>query len=198
MSAVLAAADLHLIPARRLVASREPWCRARFTGILAAGKPFVAMMERHAEVARIAPLEARGGIRDAASGDAAALARTITRCIDDPALLDAMGRRARALAERSYDRPLDRRGGSPISSIRCVRVSPASRASMRSRARRRSRSTGWQRCRRSNAHPTFAIGRAGVSPALFLCAARRQDRMLPHHENTTAQSRNDRSRILYL
>jgi colanic acid biosynthesis glycosyl transferase WcaI len=102
MSEVLAAADLHLIPLGAGVAgSMVP---SKVYGILAAGKPFVAMMERHAEVARIAA-EAEVGFV-VAPGDAAALARTIAHSMDNRALLEQMGRRARTLAERSYDRNL--------------------------------------------------------------------------------------------
>ena len=102
MSEVLAVADLHLIPLGAGVAgSMVP---SKVYGILAAGKPFVAMMERHAEVARIAA-EAEVGFV-VAPGDAAALARTIAHSMDNRALLEQMGRRARTLAERSYDRNL--------------------------------------------------------------------------------------------
>jgi colanic acid biosynthesis glycosyl transferase WcaI len=115
MSAVLAAADLHLIPLGAGVAGTM--VPSKVYGILAAGKPFIAMMERHAEVARIAAEAEVGFVTP--PGDATALSRTITRCIDDRALLDAMGRRARALAERGYDRSLmTRRFGDLLDAVR--------------------------------------------------------------------------------
>ncbi|HVN27626.1 MAG TPA: glycosyltransferase family 4 protein [Candidatus Binataceae bacterium] len=102
MSEVLAAADLHLIPLGPGVAGTM--VPSKVYGILAAGKPFVAMMERHAEVARIAA-EAEVGFV-VAPDDAVALAATIEQCLLDRALLEEMGRRARALAERAFDRSL--------------------------------------------------------------------------------------------
>ena len=102
MSAVLAAADLHLIPLGAGVAgSMVP---SKVYGILAAGKPFIAMMERHAEVARIAAEAEVGFVTP--PGDAGALARVIARSMDNRAVLEEMGRRARVLAEQSYGRSL--------------------------------------------------------------------------------------------
>ena len=71
---------------------------------LAAGKPFVAMMEPDAEVARLALAHNVGFV--VPPGDAAALARTIAESMRHPKLLADMGRRARRLAEAEYDRPL--------------------------------------------------------------------------------------------
>ena len=102
ISEVLAASDLQLIPLSAGVAG----CMvpSKVYGILAAGKPFVAMMERHAEVARLASEFEVGFV--VPSGDAAALARTISECRSNPVLLEEMGDRARALAEQKYDRRL--------------------------------------------------------------------------------------------
>ena len=102
MSEVLAAGNLQLVPltagaAGCLVPSKLYW-------ILAAGKPFVAMMEPEAEVARVAANFEVGFVTP--PGDAAALARTISASMEDPRLLEEMGRRARALAEQEYDRAL--------------------------------------------------------------------------------------------
>jgi glycosyltransferase involved in cell wall biosynthesis len=102
MSEVLAAGDLHLIPlaagaAGSVVPSKVYWT-------LAAGKPFVAMMESEAEVARLARTHNVGFV--VPPGDAAALARTIAEGMRHPKLLADMGRRARMLAEAEYDRPL--------------------------------------------------------------------------------------------
>jgi colanic acid biosynthesis glycosyl transferase WcaI len=102
MSEVLAAGDLHLIPliagaAGCMVPSKVYW-------ILAAGRPYVAMMESHAEVARLASEFEVGFV--VPPGDADALARTISESMKDPRHLEEMGRRARVLAEETYDRPL--------------------------------------------------------------------------------------------
>ena len=102
MSEVLAAGDLQLIPliagaAGCMVPSKVYW-------ILAAGRPYVAMMESHAEVARLASEFEVGFV--VPPGDADALARTISQSVKDPRHLEEMGRRARVLAEETYDRPL--------------------------------------------------------------------------------------------
>jgi colanic acid biosynthesis glycosyl transferase WcaI len=102
MSEVLTAGDLQLIPliagaAGCMVPSKVYW-------ILAAGRPYVAMMESHAEVARLASEFEVGFV--VPPGDADALARTISESIKDPRQLEEMGRRARVLAEETYDRPL--------------------------------------------------------------------------------------------
>ena len=102
LSDMLADCDLHLIPLRAGVAgSMVP---SKVYGILAAGKPFVAMMERHAEVARIASESKVGFV--VAPGDAGGLARVICEAASNRPMLDEMGARARALAERSYDRAI--------------------------------------------------------------------------------------------
>jgi glycosyltransferase involved in cell wall biosynthesis len=102
MSEVLAAGDLHLIPlaagaAGCMVPSKVYW-------ILAAGRPYVAMMESHAEVAVLAAEFEVGFV--VPPGDADALARTISRSMGDPSRLEEMGHRARILAEKAYDRRL--------------------------------------------------------------------------------------------
>ncbi|HLX37513.1 MAG TPA: glycosyltransferase family 4 protein, partial [Candidatus Binataceae bacterium] len=114
LSEVLADCDLHLIPLQAGVAG----CMvpSKVYGILAAGKPFVAMMEREAEVARIA-IESRVGFV-VAPGDAAGLARIIREAASNRGALDAMGVRARALAERSFDRRIaTRRFGALIAAV---------------------------------------------------------------------------------
>ena len=90
-------ADLQLVPLGAGVAG----CMvpSKVYGILAAGKPFVAMMECEAEVARIARDFECGICR--ASRRRRALADTISRCMNAPELLEEMGRRARRLAEQS-------------------------------------------------------------------------------------------------
>jgi colanic acid biosynthesis glycosyl transferase WcaI len=102
MSEVLAAAQLHLIPLGAGVAGTM--VPSKLYGILAAGKPFVAMMENEAEVARVAREFEVGFVIP--PGDAGALSKTILHCVRSPELLTAMGRRARVLAEQKYSRRL--------------------------------------------------------------------------------------------
>lgn len=96
----LSAGDLHLIP----LAPGTAGCLvpSKVYGILAAGRPFIAMMEEDAEVARIARENSVGFVIRA--GDARALARTIADSASEPLKLKQMGARARRLAEQSFDR----------------------------------------------------------------------------------------------
>ncbi len=98
----LSAADLHLIPLMKGAAG----CLvpSKIYGILAAGRPFVAIMERDAEVARIAREYRTGFVVE--PGESAALAATIEKAVENRAELAAMGARARALAEQRYSRPV--------------------------------------------------------------------------------------------
>lgn len=100
MSEILATGNLHLIPlaagaAGCLVPSKVYWT-------LAAGKPFVAIMDREAEVARLAREFEVGFV--APPSDPAALAKVISEAIDNPDSLKQMGYRGRRLAEQEYDR----------------------------------------------------------------------------------------------
>ena len=96
----LSAPDLHLIP----LASGAAGCLvpSKIYGILAAGRPFIAMMEDNAEVAQIACRERVGYV--VRPGDANALAGTIREAVDAPEHLREMGARARCLAELRFDR----------------------------------------------------------------------------------------------
>jgi glycosyltransferase involved in cell wall biosynthesis len=100
MSEVLAAADLHLIPLVAGAAGCLVPCKVY--GILAAGRPFVAMMEDDAEVARLAADFKVGFVIP--PSDPARLTGAITEALDDPARLIGMGRRARLLAKNKFDR----------------------------------------------------------------------------------------------
>lgn len=102
MSEVLAKGHLHLVP----LTAGAAGCLvpSKVYGILAAGKPFVAMMESDAEVARLASEFEVGFV--VPPGDAGALARTISESMRDRKLLEEMGHRARVLAEQVYDRRL--------------------------------------------------------------------------------------------
>jgi colanic acid biosynthesis glycosyl transferase WcaI len=96
----LAAADLHLIP----LAAGTAGCLvpSKIYGILAAGRPFIAMMEDNAEVARIARDHAVGIV--VSPGDVDSLVSAIRECADAPDSLEQMGARARSLAEQRFDR----------------------------------------------------------------------------------------------
>lgn len=100
LSESLSAADLHLIP----LAPGTAGCLvpSKIYGILAAGRPFVAMMEDNAEVARIAREHAVGFV--VRPGDIESLAVTIRNAADSPERIKQMGARARRLAEDHFDR----------------------------------------------------------------------------------------------
>ena len=97
----LSAADLHLIP----LAPGTAGCivPSKVYAILAAGRPFVAMMEQHAEVARLAREHNVGFV--VSPGDAAGLAGATRKALAHPDLLHQMGSRARGLALERFDRP---------------------------------------------------------------------------------------------
>jgi glycosyltransferase involved in cell wall biosynthesis len=101
LSASLSAADLHLVPLRRGLAGLM--VPSKVYGVLAAGRPFVAMMEEHAEVARMARRSDVGFVSP--PDDAPALAALLRSAAAERERLREMGRRARELAERSFDRP---------------------------------------------------------------------------------------------
>jgi putative colanic acid biosynthesis glycosyltransferase WcaI len=100
LSESLSAADIHLIP----LCPGAAGCMvpSKVYGILAAGRPFVAMMEEDSEVAQIARQHSVGWV--VPPGDAAGLARAITEAVEDPERLGMMGRRARRIAEDRFDR----------------------------------------------------------------------------------------------
>jgi colanic acid biosynthesis glycosyl transferase WcaI len=101
LSESLGAADLHVVPLQAgLAGCLVP---SKVYGILAAGRPFVAMMDAAAEVAVLARQHRVGFVTP--PGDAAALVRVIREARDQPSELQAMSARARALAERQFHRP---------------------------------------------------------------------------------------------
>ena len=75
---------------------------SKIYGILAAGRPFIAMMEENAEVAQIAREDAVGFV--VRPGDVDALVGAIREAVDAPERLEQMGMRARRLAELRFDR----------------------------------------------------------------------------------------------
>jgi len=96
----LSAADLHLIP----LAAGAAGCLvpSKIYGILAAGRPFIAMMEEDAEVAHIARDDRVGFV--VRPGNVDALIGAIRHAVDSPEHLKQMGARARRLAEARFDR----------------------------------------------------------------------------------------------
>ncbi|HUY18542.1 MAG TPA: glycosyltransferase family 4 protein [Candidatus Binataceae bacterium] len=96
----LSAGDLHLVPLFPGAAGCV--VPSKIYGILAAGRPFVAIMEDSAEIARLARENSVGFVVQ--PGDADGLARTIRQAAAEPAELAAMGVRARQLAEQRFDR----------------------------------------------------------------------------------------------
>src|SRR5271167_2567397 len=110
----LSAADLHLIP----LAPGAAGCLvpSKIYGILAAGRPFIAMMEENAEVAQIAREDAVGFV--VRPGDVDALTGAIRAAVDAPEHLKQMGVRARRLAELRFDRiKVTSRFGSVLASV---------------------------------------------------------------------------------
>ena len=110
----LTAADLHLIP----LAPGAAGCLvpSKIYGILAAGRPFIAMMEESAEVAQIARENAVGFV--VRPGDVDALIGAIREAVDAPQRLKQMGMRARRLAELRFDRiKVTGRFGSVLASV---------------------------------------------------------------------------------
>lgn len=76
---------------------------SRLYNIMAAGRPVIALADEDSEIAMVLREEEIGWL--VPPGDVAALVRTIIEAKSDPARLDAMGRRARAAAERKYALP---------------------------------------------------------------------------------------------
>jgi glycosyltransferase involved in cell wall biosynthesis len=110
----LSAADLHLIPL--LSAATGAIVPSKVYGILAAGRPFVAMMDEAADVAQLARDHAVGFV--VVPGDGASLAETIRHAVDNPGELHLMRQRARRLAVEQYDRPvIARKYNAMISSV---------------------------------------------------------------------------------
>jgi len=102
LSESLGTADLHAIGLRRGLGGLI--VPSKVYGIMAAGRPFVAAVERSSEVALVAE-EAGCGIR-VEPGDPDALASAILELKQDGARRDDMGRRGREELERRYERSI--------------------------------------------------------------------------------------------
>ncbi|MGO9059067.1 MAG: glycosyltransferase family 4 protein [Candidatus Binataceae bacterium] len=102
LSDSLTAADLHLIPLMPGVQS----CMvpSKVYGILAAGRPFVAVMEPGAEIAQLAIKYGVGFVSP--PHDVESLVNVIISALLDPNRLQQMGARARHLAEVKFDRKI--------------------------------------------------------------------------------------------
>jgi len=101
----LSAADLHLVPL--FPGAAGCIVPSKIYGILAAGRPFVAIMEDDAAIARLAREESVGFV--SAPGDGDELARTISDAASRREELRVMGKRARELAESRFDRHITTR-----------------------------------------------------------------------------------------
>ena len=97
---LLTAADLHLVPL--LAGAAGCMVPSKVYGILAAGRPFVAMMEDFADVARLASEHRVGFVTP--PGDVDGLVAAIQNALHNPVQLKEMGRRARRLAEEQFER----------------------------------------------------------------------------------------------
>ena len=94
----LAACDIALVPlSSRVVGLSVP---SKFYGILASGRPVIALMERNAEVARAVMENDCGRVLPADDPDG--LARLILELSNNPELVHAYGTRARLAFERHY------------------------------------------------------------------------------------------------
>jgi putative colanic acid biosynthesis glycosyltransferase WcaI len=100
LSESLSAGDLHMIPLGAGVAGCV--VPSKVYGIMAAGRPFLAMMEEQAEVAQIARQYSVGIV--VPPGDPEAMARAISKAAHNRSELLLMGQRARRVAEQEFDR----------------------------------------------------------------------------------------------
>jgi colanic acid biosynthesis glycosyl transferase WcaI len=110
----LGAADLHLIPLKAGAAGCV--VPSKVYGIMAAARPFIAMMEPAAEVARIALRYDIGEVIP--PGDHLALMAGMVELMENPGRLEAMGLQARKVALRHFERRVvTRRFGEELSRI---------------------------------------------------------------------------------
>jgi len=99
MGAMLAMADLHLLP--QIAGAADLVLPSKLTNMLASARPVVATTEPGTGL--YAEVEGCGAL--APPGDAAALAREIERLADDPALRARLGAAARQRAEERWMKP---------------------------------------------------------------------------------------------
>lgn len=100
LSESLGAADIHLVPLRAgLSGCLVP---SKVYGVLAAGRPLIALMQPDAEVARLVREAGIGWVVD--PDDLEGLVSTILEAMSDREALSRMGERARLVAEERFDR----------------------------------------------------------------------------------------------
>lgn len=98
----LSAADLHLVPLRPgLAGSVVP---SKLYGILAAGVPFLAAVDSHSEIARVANSSGAGLVLPPNSANG--MAEAIRWCHQNPQELQRMGKRGRHQAETVFNRSI--------------------------------------------------------------------------------------------
>lgn len=98
----LSAADVHLISMDAAVTGCL--CPSKLYGILAAGRPVIAIADAATELSRVVSEHGVGIC--VGPGDPEAINRAIHRLADNPTLRQEMGQRARKLAVDHYDRRL--------------------------------------------------------------------------------------------
>jgi colanic acid biosynthesis glycosyl transferase WcaI len=93
---VLAAADIHVVPLRRGLASSS--VPSKTYSIMAAGRPLIASVDEGTEVARV--VERAGAGMAVPPDDPGAFVAAVTKLLDDPDLSARMGRSSRRFVER--------------------------------------------------------------------------------------------------
>ena len=102
LSFSLSAADLHIVSSRKGMAGAV--VPSKVYGILAAGRPYLAITDKENEAALIAR-ECRCGLW-AVPDDADKIADSLKWAMTHPDALDEMGRRARHIAESRFDKKI--------------------------------------------------------------------------------------------
>jgi colanic acid biosynthesis glycosyl transferase WcaI len=93
---VLAAADIHVVPLKRGLASSS--VPSKTYSIMAAGRPLIASVDEGTEVARV--VERAGAGVAVPPDDPGAFVAAVSKLLDDPDLAAQMGRSARRFVER--------------------------------------------------------------------------------------------------
>lgn len=99
LAALLGAGSLHLVPLKRGLAGCV--VPSKIYGIMAAGRPFLAVCDAGCDMASLAREEGAG--LWAPAGDIEAVQRALERAIRDPGELDRLGEAGRRLAVVRYD-----------------------------------------------------------------------------------------------
>lgn len=102
LSALFSAGTLHVVPMKKGLAGCV--VPSKIYGIMAAGRPYLAVCDREADMAKLALAEGCG--LWAPAGDVAAVRERLQWAIDHPAELEEMGKRGRKLAVERFDAKL--------------------------------------------------------------------------------------------